>query len=525
MKAKIKGFAKGHKVITGLIILVAVFTGYKIIKSSSSTAGETKYVVATVQKGAVVATVSGTGQVSATSQTDVKSKTSGDVVGVYVKSGDYVSAGQALAQLDDTDAKNALASAQIDLQKTEDQSGDTSSYYDGALTDVTNTFLQIPDVINGLKSIFDVNTGYLAPLNVNYISSTAITYTNSALTSFGIADNKYEALVTQYKNVSRSSSDADIQNLVNSTYDMLKSITQALKDTKTAVDYIRSTVSSNNTIATQGNTAEANITTWTNQMNGQLSSILSDRNNFNSNVLSLQSAQLALQLKQEALDDTTVTSPFSGIVGKVDIKTGDNIGSGSVVATVISKEQEADVSLNEVDAVKVKQGDKATMTFDAVDGLTLTGTVSDIDLVGTVSQGVVTYNAKIIFDTSDDRVRSGMSANASIIVDSKQDVISVPTSAVKSDSQGSYVLVFNPPLPSTGGSVGVASTIAPTPVSVETGLSSDTSVEITSGLNVGDQVVTRTILPTTTTSATASAPSLFGGGAARGGTGAVRIGR
>ena len=70
--------------------------------------------------------------------------------------------------------------------------------------------------------------------------------------------------------------------------------------------------------------------------------------------------------------------------------------------------------MNEVDAAKISVGNKTTLTFDATEDLTLTGKVAQIDTIGTVEQGVVSYKVKIAFDTQDERIKPGMTANASI---------------------------------------------------------------------------------------------------------------
>src|SRR5207248_903868 len=90
--------------------------------------------------------------------------------------------------------------------------------------------------------------------------------------------------------------------------------------------------------------------------------------------------------------------------------------------------------------------DKATLTFDAIPDLTISGTVAEIDSLGTVSQGVVTYNVKISFDTQDSRIKGAMSVSAAIITEVKQDVLVVLNSAVKSSSGASYVEMFDTPL-------------------------------------------------------------------------------
>jgi HlyD family secretion protein len=101
------------------------------------------------------------------------------------------------------------------------------------------------------------------------------------------------------------------------------------------------------------------------------------------------------------------------------------------VATLITKQKIAQVSLNEVDITKIKSGQKVNITFDAIENLNITGQVLDVDLVGTVSQGVVSYNVKIGLDIDDERIKSGMSVSASIITDIRQDVVSVPVTANK----------------------------------------------------------------------------------------------
>jgi len=145
-----------------------------------------------------------------------------------------------------------------------------------------------------------------------------------------------------------------------------------------------------------------------------------------------------------------------------------------------------------------------------------------VDIVGTISQGVVNYNAKISFDTQDERIKSGMSASASIVVAAKQDVLVVPSGVVKTQANSSYVLVVDRNTAVTGNS-GIVLTKTPAEQLVTVGLSDDTLTEIVSGLTEGDKVVSRTIAGTATpAAATSQTPSLFGGGNRSAG-GAVRI--
>ena len=152
--------------------------------------------------------------------------------------------------------------------------------------------------------------------------------------------------------------------------------------------------------------------------------------------------------------------------------------------------------------VRTLKGEKAIITFDALADLSMTGSVAEIDTIGTVSQGVVSYSIKIAFDTENDQVKSGMSVSAAIITDSKTNALIVPSGAVKNQGTAKYVQMFTTPLTAPlAGSTGTPSKEAPAQVPVETGISDDTNTEIISGLSEGDQVVVRTISGTKTTAA------------------------
>jgi RND family efflux transporter MFP subunit len=215
------------------------------------------------------------------------------------------------------------------------------------------------------------------------------------------------------------------------------------------------------------------------------------------------SAQASLEQAQNNYDNTIITAPFDGQIAAMDVQIGDQVSGSTVMATLIANQEIAVLSLNEVDAAKIKVGDKVITTFDAIDGLSITGKVLQIDMLGTVSQGVVTYTVKVSFDTQDDRVKPDMSANCEIITDAKVDIIAVPNSAVKTNNSGSYVQMLD-----TSGQ--------PQNKTVTVGIANESMTEITSGLNEGDKVVTQTITTGTTaktkSQSTSGLGSLLGGG-------------
>lgn len=205
-------------------------------------------------------------------------------------------------------------------------------------------------------------------------------------------------------------------------------------------------------------------------------------------------SQNRLSDAREDLRDYYIRAPFDGIVTGLSVDAGDSISRTETLASVITRQLVARVSLNEVDAVDVHVGDQATLTFDALDSVTAMGTVSKIDTIGTVSQNVVYYEAEISFSEMPEKLKPGMNVSAIIVTDSKEDVLTVPSSAIKSDASGEYVLI------PSGTGVGVSTKRQ----EVETGSSDGIVTEIVSGLSAGDTVVTKLPAASVSTSSTQS---------------------
>ena len=160
MIQKTKNFIWSHKIISIIILVVAIIGVYFIFKNKSST--ETRYFTETVKKGSITTTVTGTGQVEASDTIDIKPKTTGDITYVGVKAGQEVKKGALLATIDSRDAKVALENARISLAKlTKDpdtltllqkQNSVTESYNSGwntassYITDMTSMIIDLENL-------------------------------------------------------------------------------------------------------------------------------------------------------------------------------------------------------------------------------------------------------------------------------------------------------------------------------------------------------------------------------------------
>jgi HlyD family secretion protein len=533
---KTKTFILSHRILS-VIILILIVVGVYYLFLKNKTSSETDYVTEIVNKGNITTNVTGTGQVEASDTINLGPKTIGDVIYIGVLVGQSVKKGTLIASVDSNDAKMALLNAKINLDNLtkgpdtltllQKENGLTASYNSG--WNMVSSFINdMTQMINNLGNVYS-SGGYLSYKNTQGITSTGRAKLSQSEISYYDAQKSIENLTKLYKTLTRSSSQENIKNLINESYKSAIVISNAVKDTEASFNYVVNYFDVSNSDSNT-TTTRTNIASWLSSSNSYVNSLLSAINNIKEDTQSLedtvtgisqldiQSAELSVQSKQDAYDGCFVYAPFDGVIATLTAQVGES--SGSSIGTLITKEKISTVSLNEVDIAKIKLGQKVTLTFDAIEGLTITGQVAEIDSIGTVSQGVVSYNIKISLDVDDTRVKPGMSVSATIITDSAQDVIVIPSSAIKTQNGVNYVETFSSPLakPVTGVQ-GSPSVIPPTQTEVVTGLIGDTSTEIISGLKEGDIIVTKTINGTTTTTknTTPSILSAVGGRAVGGG--------
>lgn len=114
--SSIKVFAVSHKVITTFAFVALMYGGHIIYGRLTSTAGETRYVVALATKTTLITSVTGSGQVSSSNQVDLKSKAGGEVLSLPTPEGSDVAAGTPIAYLDPTDAEKVVRDAATNLE-------------------------------------------------------------------------------------------------------------------------------------------------------------------------------------------------------------------------------------------------------------------------------------------------------------------------------------------------------------------------------------------------------------------------
>ena len=234
----------------------------------------------------------------------------------------------------------------------------------------------------------------------------------------------------------------------------------------------------------------------------------------------LANAQAAYDQAKRNLDGATIKAPVAGDVASISTAVGGNVPTTSAPATntanatgfiVLTNVSSLEItgSFSEADAAKIKAGQPATYTFDALSGTTATGKVIGIDLLPTTSGGVTTYNATFAIDGAVPGLKPGMTATPTVEVGVSTGVINVTAQAVTSRGTRSTVNVVTK----------VAGKQVITPTTVVVGLKGDSTDEIQSGLKVGDIVALPSVIRTTSTNgfAVGGVPGGLGGAAALGG--------
>ena len=577
-------FIKRKKTIFIIILGIIITAGWLWYGEAKSAEGGVSYVTETIEKGMLISSISGVGQVLALEQVDINPKAAGDIVYFAVKNGDEIEQGHLIAQIDSRDASRRVNEAQTSLEtakleleellapaddytfmqaentladawdsltrlKTtqennyqqalkdkENAEDDLESAYEDGFNAVVDAFLKLPSLMTDLKNILFSSDFYAYQWNIDYYAGNIKTqdapqYRSGAYDSYQTGRKKYDANFQNYKNTSRYSDIAAIEGLIDETYETTKAIAEAIKEANNLIDvYEYEMTGRNSEIPGLCASHQSSINAYTSQTNSHLSGLLSAQRSITdyresiadaifdldeieqNNPLETAQAERSVEEKEQRITDLKngasefeirnkkinirqkendllearqdladyyVRAPFSGMIANVDAGRGDSVGAGTAIASLVTFQKIALITLNEIDAAKVMAGQKVTLEFDAIEDLSATGKVAEVDVLGTVNQGVVSYDVKIGLDVQDERIKPGMTVSAVIIIEAKPNAVLAPLSAVETQGDVDYVeLLVN----------GQAQR-----QEVIIGASNDFMVEIVNGLGEGDEIITQTV--------------------------------
>ena len=137
---KIKKILKNKKILV-ILILIVVLSTYFIFKSMTGKQNKTVYTTATITKGTLISSISGSGQVVSLEELAIKTKISGEVSYLNLKNGQKVNRGDLLLQLDNVEAQKEVWNAKIALENAKLSSKDLAKESNDSLKTIANNIL------------------------------------------------------------------------------------------------------------------------------------------------------------------------------------------------------------------------------------------------------------------------------------------------------------------------------------------------------------------------------------------------
>jgi len=187
--------------------------------------------------------------------------------------------------------------------------------------------------------------------------------------------------------------------------------------------------------------------------------------------------QAQVDTAQRAIQNASITAPFAGVIASRSAEPGQSVTPGSPLVTLV------DLSVMEVqataplsDSASLKEGQRATLTVEGIADKSFSASVDRISPVAI--ENTRSIPVFLTLENPDGIFRGGMFTTGSVVVDEAQDALAVPSSALREDKQGEYVLTV------------VDAKLVRQPIEKGRQWSTGNLVQILTGLNPGDVVVT-----------------------------------
>ena len=430
-----------------LIFLLIVAGGSYYYKKSNNTDGLFLHLT----QGSLVNEISVAGKVVASKNVDLSFETGGTVSAVSKDVGSKVKAGDVVVDLDTSGLQANVAKAEADLS-AEQAKLDQLQNGDAITTEVTTSKRKLLDsILDGYTSADDaihnkVDQFFTDPDTVNpkiifaFNDYNLKEKINNERVVMEETLTKWNILNTQLSVDAVSSANADTARGYLTTIKIfLNDVSRAVNNfetnntlSQTTIDKYKSDVA---LARTNVNNALGALTT----AQEGVRSTSSDKPVQEAKVKSMQAAIDALKVQ---IDKTYIRAPFAGVVSVQDAKVGEAVSAHMNLVSLISENYEVEAYIPELNISGVDVGDKAKITLDAFGpSVEWNAVVTKIDPAETLKDGVATYKVRFTFETSDARIKPGMTANIKVETGRKDNVMILPARAVVNQNGKNYVLV------------------------------------------------------------------------------------
>lgn len=489
-------------------------------KMTSAKTGEQKTATATV--GTLTSELTSSGTISPKDTYTITSLVEGTVLTADFEEGDQVTAGQVLYQIDASSVESDLKSSENSLARANKNYQQALEDYQEAVSDYSgNTYkstrtgfikklnIQVGDKVSSNTDLAELYNDQTMKLKVPFLAgeAAAIPVGSQALVTLTDTEEQLTGLVTAVSNMDEVLDGGRIVRYVTMEVANPGGLTTSHSATVTIGEFV--CCSEGSFEAVTDTTMKASIT---GNGNLEVEELLVHEGDYVTSGTPLfrikskdvedildsyqdavdqaqekiESAQSNADNKQETYDNYTITAPISGQVITKTVKAGDKIdrssnSSTSTLAVIYDlSEVTFEMSVDELDVGRVKVGQTVNITADAIEGKTFTGKVTNISLQSSQSNGVTNYPVTVTLDEVGDLL-PGMNVDGTIILEQVDNALMIP---VDSLMRGNRVYVKDDSVTEQQGNVPAGFKA----VEVETGISNDDYVQITSGLSEGDEV-------------------------------------
>ncbi len=483
-------------IIIGVIVLIIV--GYFVVNGFLKKPAD-GYITEKAVKGEVLQEISETGSVKATESVSMSFKSIGKIVKINVAVGNNVKKGDILVQLDSSQSSAQLQSAKAALEASQRQ-------YDKLLNGLTKEDIKIyQDAVTLAKH--DLQSAYDSSLNT--LSDAYIKIYNAYTKAASLQNDYFSAMDQNGIKVSESRNDInsnmqDIKNELDGDIDtalshMLLVLDNVSNDLKIIREQCDEGIYYSRVLATD----KASLDTQKGYINTALTNVTTSQQDINSYKIALQKAEDNLALKtatprqediniyrsevdqaqanvnlyQSQLNDAYLRSPIDGKITDVNAKTGEVVSASEAIINLLSSDPfQIKVNIYEQDIVNVKLGDPVSIDLVAFPKQTFEGKVIASDPGEKIVDNVVYYEVTIDFPNQPEGIKSGMTADIVIKTNSKENVLRVPKNAIENiDGKNMLQVITNNKVEDR---------------QITAGLEGNDYVEVLSGLNEGEEVVT-----------------------------------
>jgi multidrug efflux pump subunit AcrA (membrane-fusion protein) len=494
-----------RRVLVALVVLAAILGGTDVY--AQSTRLITSYRTALVTYGTITQSIGMAGNLAPVSEADLNFTSAGTVQSVSVQVGQTVGAGTSLATLDSTllsaqlqQAQATLASAQAKL--SQDRGGATAQSLTSAQNAVASAQVSVNNAQTSLADTQAINAQLVSA------AQTPVNDAQKAVDADQLLVDQDNAVLT-----------ADLAAAAPTTTIDADKAKLAADQLTLARDQATLNTAKNNLAMTTAKAQQSNdqaaaaLASMQQQYSAARSSLSSLQTSTTPQTIQMDDAQIQIDqinvnTLQHQLDSATLTAPIPGIVSQVNVKAGQSVTSGGgassttyafVIFTPGSYSVTGTVSDSQVNLVALGQSAEVT---PAGSTQAMLGKITSIAPAATINSGVATFAVTAQLTDTSNSIRPGISATVSIVINQVVHVLTVPTSAVHTTASGSTVQIL------VNG--------APKSVSVQTGASDPTRIQIVSGLTINQVVV---IAVVTSSVPSSNGTSVLGGGGNRGGGG------